>query len=125
MRSSPDPTNGSLVFNLGRRTPPEKRVKVLRKNNPSRGWARFVRGFWRLTDDFSFVEADFSAWRARSWSGTDTSWPALRLREWSDTCSILGGLYFVSGLLLFSAALTVMVARSLQRSVPAVVAAHS
>jgi len=41
------------------------------------------------------------------------------------TGSFLRGLYFVSGLLLFSAALTVMVARSLQRSVPAVVAAHS
>jgi MFS transporter, ACS family, tartrate transporter len=41
------------------------------------------------------------------------------------TGSFLGGLYFVSGLLLVSAALTVMVARSLQRPVPAAVAAHS
>jgi ACS family tartrate transporter-like MFS transporter len=41
------------------------------------------------------------------------------------TGSFLGGLYFVSGLLLLSAALTVMVARSLQRPAPAAVAAHS
>jgi MFS transporter, ACS family, tartrate transporter len=41
------------------------------------------------------------------------------------TGSFLGGLYFVSGLLLVSAALTVIVARSLQRPVPAAVAAHS
>jgi MFS transporter, ACS family, tartrate transporter len=41
------------------------------------------------------------------------------------TGSFLGGLYFVSGLLLVSAALTVMVARSLQRPAPAAVAAHS
>jgi MFS transporter, ACS family, tartrate transporter len=41
------------------------------------------------------------------------------------TGSFLGGLYFVSGLLLVSAALTVMVAQSLQRPAPAVVAAHS
>jgi ACS family tartrate transporter-like MFS transporter len=41
------------------------------------------------------------------------------------TGSFLGGLYFVSGLLLLSAALTVMVARSLQRPAAAVVAAHS
>jgi ACS family tartrate transporter-like MFS transporter len=41
------------------------------------------------------------------------------------TGSFLGGLYFVSGLLLVSAALTVVVARSLQRPVPARVAAHS
>jgi MFS transporter, ACS family, tartrate transporter len=41
------------------------------------------------------------------------------------TGSFLGGLYFVSGLLLVSAALTVIVARSLQRPAPAAVAAHS
>jgi len=41
------------------------------------------------------------------------------------TGSFLGGLYFVSGLLLLSAALTVMVARSLQRPAPAAVTAHS
>src|SRR5262245_36254863 len=41
------------------------------------------------------------------------------------TGSFLGGLYFVSGLLLVSAALTVMVARSLQRPATATVAAHS
>jgi MFS transporter, ACS family, tartrate transporter len=41
------------------------------------------------------------------------------------TGSFLGGLYFVSGLLLLSAALTVTVARSLQRPAPAAVTAHS
>jgi len=41
------------------------------------------------------------------------------------TGSFLGGLNFVSGLLLASAALTVMVARSLQRPAAAAVTAHS
>ena len=41
------------------------------------------------------------------------------------TGSFLGGLYFVSALLLLSAALTVTVARSLQRPAPAAVTAHS
>jgi ACS family tartrate transporter-like MFS transporter len=41
------------------------------------------------------------------------------------TGSFLGGLYFVSGLLLLSAVLTVTAARSLQRPAPAAVTAHS
>jgi ACS family tartrate transporter-like MFS transporter len=41
------------------------------------------------------------------------------------TGSFLGGLYFVAGLLVVSAVLTLVVARSLQQPAPVAVAAHS
>jgi ACS family tartrate transporter-like MFS transporter len=41
------------------------------------------------------------------------------------TGSFLGGLYFVAGLLVISALLTLLLARSLQRPQPEAVAAHS
>jgi ACS family tartrate transporter-like MFS transporter len=45
------------------------------------------------------------------------------IRDLTD--SFLGGLYFVSGLLVVSAVLTLVVARSLQQPAPVAVAAHS
>jgi MFS transporter, ACS family, tartrate transporter len=41
------------------------------------------------------------------------------------TGSFLGGLYFVAGLLVVSAVLTLILARSLQRPQPEALAAHS